>query len=99
VPFLPPTWVDADWTSQYDSGIFPYMNTEQMKKRLEENYPNSTIEVFDLTGTQDHWEVSIESSKFTGMTRIQQHQDVMGCFGPELKTGEVHALSIKTKIK
>lgn len=75
------------------------MTTEQMILRLQENYPDSTIEVFDLTGTQDHWEVFIESNKFTGMTRIQQHQHVMGCFGPELKTGEVHALSIKTKIK
>lgn len=75
------------------------MTAEQMRTRLEENYPDSTIEVYDLTGTQDHWEVFIESSKFTGLTRIQQHQQVMGCFGPELKTGEVHALSIKTKIK
>lgn len=70
-----------------------------MKERLTQNYPNSTVEVFDLTGTQDHWEVFIESSVFAGMSRIQQHQHVMKCFGPELKTGEVHALSIKTKIK
>ncbi|MFV3408689.1 BolA/IbaG family iron-sulfur metabolism protein [Bdellovibrio bacteriovorus] len=75
------------------------MTAEQMKERLEKNYPNSTIEVFDLTGTQDHWEVFVESTVFAGMSRIQQHQNVMACFGPELKTGEVHALSIKTKIK
>ncbi|WP_413577618.1 BolA/IbaG family iron-sulfur metabolism protein [Bdellovibrio sp. HCB290] len=74
------------------------MTQEQMKQRLEENYPNGKIEVFDLTGTQDHWEVYVESSKFAGLSRIQQHQQVMACFGPELKTGEVHALSIKTKI-
>lgn len=87
------------WTSEYHSAIFLAMNTAQMKQRLEDNYPDSKIEVFDLTGTQDHWEVSIESSQFAGLTRIQQHQQVMGCFGPELKTGEVHALSIKTKTK
>lgn len=75
------------------------MTPEQMKERLEKHYPNSTIEVFDLTGTQDHWEVFVESTVFAGMSRIQQHQNVMACFGPELKTGEVHALSIKTKIK
>ncbi|HWU42856.1 MAG TPA: BolA/IbaG family iron-sulfur metabolism protein [Bdellovibrio sp.] len=75
------------------------MTPEKIKERLEQNYPNSKIEVFDLTGTQDHYEVYVESTKFTGLTRIQQHQHVMGCFGPELKTGEVHALSIKTKIK
>jgi stress-induced morphogen len=74
------------------------MTPEQMKTRLQEHYPNSSIEVTDLTGTHDHYEVAVESSRFAGLTRIQQHQQVMACFGPELKTGEVHALSIKTKI-
>lgn len=75
------------------------MTPEQMKARLEQTYTDAKIEVYDLTGTQDHYEVFVESDIFAGMTRIQQHQHVMGCFGPELKTGEVHALSIKTKIK
>lgn len=74
------------------------MTPEQMKERLAQNYPNCKIEVYDLTGTQDHYEVFVESDKFAGLSRIQQHQHVMSCFGPELKTGEVHALSIKTKI-
>lgn len=86
-------------TSQSLSGIFAAMTPEQMKQRLVEHYPECKIEVFDLTGTQDHYEVFVESPVFAGMTRIQQHQHVMACFGPELKTGEVHALSIKTKIK
>lgn len=88
-----------DWTSLAHSATFRPMTPEQMKERLEQNYPDSKVEVFDLTGTQDHWEVYVESAKFTGLSRIQQHQHVMSCFGPELKTGEVHALSIKTKIK
>ncbi|MFP5520549.1 MAG: BolA/IbaG family iron-sulfur metabolism protein [Bdellovibrionia bacterium] len=75
------------------------MTPEQMIKRLSENYPDSVIEVQDLTGTHDHYEVFVESHKFKGLSRIQQHQHVMACFGPELKSGEVHALSIKTKVK
>jgi stress-induced morphogen len=75
------------------------MTQEQMRQRLEQNYPQSTIEVFDLTGTADHWEVFVESSAFKGLSRIEQHQHVMKCFSAELQTGEVHALSIKTKIK
>lgn len=75
------------------------MTPEQMKARLEQNYTTGNVEVYDLTGTQDHYEVFVESPVFAGMSRIQQHQHVMACFGPELKTGEVHALSIKTKIK
>lgn len=86
-------------TSPERAASFGGMTAEQMKQRLQENYKDGAIEVFDLTGTQDHWEVSVESTIFAGMTRIQQHQHVMACFGPELQTGEVHALSIKTKVK
>ncbi|MFZ4405080.1 MAG: BolA/IbaG family iron-sulfur metabolism protein [Pseudobdellovibrionaceae bacterium] len=75
------------------------MTPQQIKQRLNDFYQDGSIEVFDLTGTENHYEVSIESAKFTGLSRIQQHQQVMSCFSPELKTGEVHALSIKTKIK
>ena len=79
------------------------MKIEEMKQRLIQAYPdadqNSDIQVFDLTGTADHWEVAVRSSAFAGMSRIEQHQHVMKAFAPELKTGEVHALSIKTSLK
>jgi len=75
------------------------MTAEEMKNRLSQAYPDGNVEVLDTTGTQDHWEVHVESKKFAGLSRIQQHQQVMSVFGPELKTGEVHALSIKTKVK
>lgn len=73
------------------------MTKQQMTERLQQAYPDGKIEVFDLTGTADHWEVSVEAPVFQGLSRIQQHQHVMAAFQPELKTGEVHALSIKTK--
>lgn len=75
------------------------MTHEQMKQRLETFYPHSKVEVFDTTGTSDHWEVYVESETFKNLSRIEQHQHVMKCFSEELKTGEVHALSIKTKVK
>ena len=79
------------------------MKIEQMKQRLVAAYPDansdSEIRVHDLTGTSDHWEVEVKSAAFNGLSRIEQHQHVMKVFAPELKTGEVHALSIKTTIK
>lgn len=73
------------------------MTQEQMKARLGAAYPDGQIEVIDLTGTQDHWEVVIKSKNFQGLSRVQAHQHVMNVFAAELKTGEVHALSIKTQ--
>lgn len=79
------------------------MTIDQMKQRLQAAYPdadpNNDIKVTDLTGTADHWQVSIASSAFAGLSRIEQHQHVMKAFDPELKTGEVHALTIKTITK
>lgn len=74
------------------------MTPEQMKNRLEKAYPDDDVEVIDLTGTHDHYQVAVTSDAFKGLSRIQQHKHVMDVFGPELKTGEVHALSIQTKL-
>jgi len=78
------------------------MNITQMKQRLIEFYPDADpqkdLEVVDLTGTSDHWEVSVKSNQFKGLSRVEQHQHVMKAYAAELKTGEVHALSIKTSV-
>lgn len=75
------------------------MTSDALKERLKIAYPDAQVDVFDLTGTANHYEVAVESKAFVGLSRIQQHQHVMAVFQAELKTGEVHALSIKTKVK
>ncbi len=75
-----------------------WMTVNQLKERLTQSFPQSEIEVADLTGTQNHFEVSIISQAFAGLSRIEQHQKVMAVFSAELKTGEVHALALKTRI-
>ncbi len=74
------------------------MTPAEMKTRLEKAYPGDPVEVVDLTGTHDHYQVMITSNEFRGLSRIQQHKHVMGVFADELKTGEVHALTIQTKL-
>ncbi len=74
------------------------MSPEKLKEKLTQKYQDGSVTVIDLTGTHDHYEVHVESKQFAGLSRIQAHQHVMATFADELKTGEVHALSIKTKI-
>ena len=71
------------------------MTDEEMKKRLQEKYPDSTVQVTDLTGTQNHYQVLVVSDAFDGQARIQRQRAVMDAFSDELKTGEVHALTIR----
>ena len=75
------------------------MTPEQIRTRLETAYPDGHVEVVDLTGTHDHYQVLIESKAFTGLSRLQQQRHVMNVFDAELKTGEVHALTIKAIAK
>jgi stress-induced morphogen len=70
-----------------------------MKTRLLEAYPDAVVEVVDMTGTEDHYEVYIESAAFQGLSRIKAHQSVMAVFAQELKSGEVHAFTIRTVVK
>lgn len=74
------------------------MTPQQMKTRLEQAYPDGQVQVVDLTGTEDHYQVMITSNAFQGLSRIQQHKHVMNVFDAELKTGEVHALTIQTRL-
>lgn len=74
------------------------MTPDQMEARLTKAYPDGAVQVVDLTGTHDHYQVMITSTAFKGLSRIQQHKHVMDVFAAELKTGEVHALTIQTKL-
>ena len=75
------------------------MKKEQIFERLKTAFPDADIEITDLTGGEDHWEVHIHSAQFSGLSRIEQHQMVMKPLDPELKSGELHALALKTKAK
>ncbi|MBL7554765.1 MAG: BolA/IbaG family iron-sulfur metabolism protein [Bdellovibrionaceae bacterium] len=71
------------------------MTANEMLERLKKSYPESIVNV--ISDDNVHFDVVVESKAFSGLSRIEQHQHVMKVFDAELKTGEVHALSLKTK--
>ncbi len=72
------------------------MTPEQLKERIETLGPGTDAQVMDLTGTQDHYRVIIVSSAFEGKRTMQQHRLVFDLLDAELKSEEVHALTLKT---
>jgi stress-induced morphogen len=66
-----------------------------MKERIEQALPGSSVAVEDLTGGGDHFRAEVVSDKFAGLSRIQQHKLIYDVFGDEVG-GPIHALSIKT---
>lgn len=63
---------------------------------LASAFSDGEIVVRDTVGDQDHYEVSIKSKQFAGLSRIAQHQLVMKALGGQVGT-RIHALSIKTE--
>ena len=74
------------------------MTQESIKTRLIQAYPDAVIMVEDLTGGGDHYSVFIRSHSFKGMSRIKVHQEVLSVFDTELKSGEIHAFTLKTEV-
>ena len=66
-----------------------------LRRELEQAFPGATVSVTDLTGTQDHYQVSIVADAFRGQTRMRQHKLVYEALGA-LMHGPIHALSLKT---
>lgn len=49
-----------------------------------------------VEGDGRHWYATLVSSAFEGLRPIQRHQRVYATLGNRIKSGEVHALSMKT---
>ncbi len=69
---------------------------KKLESLIAEKFPESKISVEDLAGDNNHYSVTIESSKFNGLSRIQQHQLVYKSLDG-LMDAELHAMQLKTK--
>ena len=69
---------------------------KKLENLIAEKFPESKISVEDLAGDNNHYSVTIESSKFNGLSRIQQHQLVYQSLDGLMDAG-LHAMQLKTK--
>ena len=72
------------------------MQTKQVKKMLLDAFPDAEVDVRDMTGTGDHFEINVTSKSFAGKPLIQQHQMVHKALESEMDRG-IHAVQIKTR--
>jgi acid stress-induced BolA-like protein IbaG/YrbA len=72
------------------------LKPDQIQKRIQQALPDADIEVKDLTGTGDHFEALVVSSQFADKGMIERHQLVYGPLQDLLKSGELHALALRT---
>jgi len=67
---------------------------ERVRERLEEHF-GEMVEVRDLTGTDNHFEVRVVSAEFEGKTPIERHKLVYAPLRDWIDDDTVHALSVR----
>jgi len=72
------------------------MTGEEIQQRILGALPGAEVEVRDLTGTHDHYEARVVAAAFSGRPMVEQHKLVYAALDDVLKTGELHALALKT---
>jgi acid stress-induced BolA-like protein IbaG/YrbA len=69
------------------------MQTEAVATLIREGMPRAQV---DVTGDGSHFEAVVVSDLFTGKSPLQRQRLVMATVKPQIESGELHALSIKT---
>jgi stress-induced morphogen len=69
-----------------------------LKALLEHAFPDATeLSVEDRTGGGDHFQVTIATPRFAGLSLLDQHRLVNEALAQPLRDGTIHELRIKTK--
>jgi len=72
------------------------VSPDEIKSTLDKALPGSTVDIRDLTGGGDHFQVIIVTAQFEGKGLVDQHQMVYGALREALGNERIHALSLKT---
>jgi stress-induced morphogen len=74
------------------------MAVASLETLLERAFPDATeLTVEDRTGGGDHFQVTVASPSFNGLSLLEQHRLVNDALSEPLRDGTIHELRIKTK--
>jgi stress-induced morphogen len=72
--------------------------TDRLEKLLRAALPDAEhLSVVDRTGGGDHFQVSVTSARFNGLSLVEQHKLVYAALADPLADGTIHELRIRTK--
>jgi stress-induced morphogen len=72
--------------------------TTPLRALLVGAFPDATeLDVEDRTGGGDHFQVTVSSPRFAGLSLVEQHQLVYAALERPLADGTIHELRISTK--
>jgi stress-induced morphogen len=79
-------------------GTIGAVPVETLRSDLQRAFPDATeLSVVDRTGTGDHFQVTVASGRFQGLSVVEQHKLVYDALAGPLGDGTIHELRIKTR--
>jgi stress-induced morphogen len=74
------------------------MAVDRLESLLRDAFPDAAeLDVEDRTGGGDHFQVTVASPRFEGLSLLDQHRLVNDALAEPLRDGTIHELRIKTK--
>ena len=74
------------------------MVIERLQTLLRDSFPDAKeLDVVDRTGGGDHFQVTVRSGRFDGLSLVEQHRLVYAALAEPLADGTIHELRISTK--
>lgn len=74
------------------------MAADTLSALLRASFPDATeLDVADRTGGGDHFQVTLASPRFDGLSLVEQHRLVYEALAEPLRDGTIHELRIKTR--
>ena len=74
------------------------MAVDRLESLLRDAFPDADeLNVEDRTGGGDHFQVTVASPRFAGLSLLDQHRLVNDALAEPLRDGTIHELRIKTK--
>jgi len=74
------------------------LTMNEIKELIVSSIPDADVELKDLAGDNNHFSATITSSKFKGLSKIEQHKLVYRSLKGKMGN-ELHALALNTKEK
>ncbi|MCF6195751.1 MAG: BolA family transcriptional regulator [Emcibacter sp.] len=73
------------------------MEAVEIEAMIRESIPDAKVTIEDLRGDGDHYAALVVSQKFTGLSRVKQHQMVYKALKGKMGD-DLHALALQTAV-
>ncbi len=85
--------LDLDGKVRHNDSMFP---AKEIEKLVAEALPGAKVVARDLTGGADHYELTVVTEVFEGLSLMERHRMVYAPLAEPMK-GPIHALTLKTQ--